>query len=45
MLLNKETVKEVIAMLIKFVEQEGDKTIQEFIEGWNKNNDNKIERI
>jgi hypothetical protein len=45
MLLTKESVKQVLAIIDEFVEKEGNKTIVEFIEGWNKNNNKRIERI
>ena len=45
MLLDKKGVKEVLAILLQWVEKEGNKTIEEFIAGWNKNNSKKISRI
>jgi hypothetical protein len=45
MVLDKQGVNQVLEILLKFVEQEGNKTVVEFIEGWNKNNKNLIERI
>ena len=45
MLLDKKGVKEVLAILLQWVEKEGNKTIAEFIAGWNENNSKKISRI
>jgi len=45
MLLDKKGVRDVLAILLQWVEKEGNKTIAEFIEGWNKHNNKQIERI